>query len=157
MSSPILIQPYNSKSAEAYKELNLQWIKKYFTVEQKDLDQLNNPQECIDNGGMIFCALHGESVVGVCAIYKVESGVYEIAKMAVHPSARGQGLGSRLMEACESWALEQGGVESFMLSNTILKPAIALYKKHGYKIFHEGQHPSYDRSNIGLRKTLGVP
>ena len=47
-----------------------------------------------------------------------------------------------------------GGGEIFLLSNTRLEPAIALYHKHGYVTTRRGPHPHYDRCNIEMTKSL---
>src|SRR6185312_14670310 len=57
-------------------------------------------------------------------------------------------------EKAEAWAREQGAAEILILSNTVLAPAIALYKKHGYATTHLGPHPDYERCNIEMRKFL---
>ena len=145
---------YQSKHKEAFRLLNLEWIKKYFWVEQKDLDQVNNPEECLNSGGQIFFVLVNDEAVGTCALYKAGPLKYELAKMAVHPDFQGKGFGDLLIETAEAWARLQNAKEILMLSNTVLSPAINLYKKHGYIVSHEGQHPDYERCNIELKKSL---
>lgn len=44
--------------------------------------------------------------------------------------------------------------EITLLSNTILEPAISLYKKHGFETVHLGPHPDYERCNIEMRLML---
>jgi putative acetyltransferase len=87
-------------------------------------------------------------------MYRVTAKRYELAKMAVDPKCRGRGYGDVLMKAAEDWARAQGADEIFLLSNTRLEPAIALYKKHGYETTRLGPHPHYDRCNIEMTKSL---
>lgn len=145
---------YDPKFNLAFKLLNIDWISKFFVVEDKDLEQLENPQECVEEGGQIFFVLKNGSPVATCALYKEADGVYELAKMAVSDSCKGKGLGSILMEECEKWARQQQAKEIFLLSNSSLEAAMGLYKKHGYEVFHRGDHPIYDRADIGMRKLL---
>jgi GNAT superfamily N-acetyltransferase len=145
--------PYDPKFHEVFRRLNLAWIEKYFRVEPKDLDQVNDPEEIRRNGEIFFTLVDGKAV-GTCAVYKLSEGVYELAKMAVEPGFQGRGLGDILMQGAEQWARAQGGHEIHILSNTVLKPAIRLYKKHGYEVHHLGAHPDYERCNIELRKKL---
>jgi len=43
---------YNKEYAKDFKQLNLEWIEKYFVVEEHDLEQLSNPKEnIIDKNG----------------------------------------------------------------------------------------------------------
>jgi hypothetical protein len=52
------------------------------------------------------------------------------------------------------WSREHGLEEIFLLSNTILEPAITLYKKHGFETVSLGPHPDYDRCNIEMNLKL---
>lgn len=145
---------YRGEYREAFRMLNLHWIEKYFKVEEKDLEQVNNPEVCLQEGGQIFFILFKQKAVGTCALYKITDKKFELAKMAVDPEFQGCGLGDLLMLAAEKWAHQQGATEIMLLSNTLLGPAINLYKKHGYRTFHSGQHPDYDRCNIGMIKSI---
>lgn len=144
---------YDPKFHEVFRRLNLAWIEKYFRVEQKDLDQVNHPEELRKDGEIFFTVVDGKAV-GTCAVYKLSEGVYEIAKMAVEPGHQGHGLGDVLMQGAEHWVRARGGREIHILSNTVLAPAISLYKKHGYEVYQLGDHPDYERCNIELRKNL---
>lgn len=144
---------YDPKFHEVFRRLNLAWIEKYFRVEKKDLDQVDNPEELRKGGEIFFTVVDGEAV-GTCAVYRLSDGIYEIAKMAVEPGHQGQGLGDLLMQGAEQWVRAKGGHEIHILSNTVLEPAIRLYKKHGYEVHHLGAHPDYERCNIELRKQV---
>jgi putative acetyltransferase len=145
---------YDPRFKRAYRDLNLAWIEKHFHVEQKDLDQVDNPEVCLSCGGQIFFVIENNEAVGTCAMYKVGNKKYELAKMAVDPAFQGRGFGDLLMTAAEKWALDQQAQEILILSNTVLEPAIRLYKKHGFATTHLGKHPDYDRCNIGMVKKL---
>jgi len=146
---------YRPEFAIDFKNLNLQWIEKYFTVEVKDIEQLSQPvTKILEPGGEIFFVRRGQKTLGTCAMIPVSAGVYEIAKMAVAPEAQGLGLGDRLMRACVEWANAKKATKIIILSNTVLEPAIALYKKHGFKTTHLGKHPDYDRCNIEMELIL---
>lgn len=144
---------YRPEFQETFRRLNLAWIEKYFRVEQKDLDQVDHPEELRSEGEIFFTLVNGRAV-GTCAVYLLEEGIYEIAKMAVEPGYQGHGLGDLLMRGAEEWIRSRGGREIHILSNTVLEPAINLYKKHGFEVHLLGPHPDYERCNIELRKTL---
>jgi GNAT superfamily N-acetyltransferase len=145
---------YDQKFKTEFRTLNLRWIETYFRVEAKDLEQVNNPEVCLADGGEIFFVIEDDVAVGVCAIYKTGPRKYELAKMAVHPDHQGKKYGGALMVAAESWARMQGAEEILILSNTVLAPAIGLYKKHGFLTTHLGPHPDYERCNIEMKKSL---
>ena len=54
--------------AEAFRDLNLEWINEFFFVEDLDKDLLNNPRrEFIDSGGAIVMALWTNKLSDVVA------------------------------------------------------------------------------------------
>jgi putative acetyltransferase len=128
--------------------LNEEWISTYFELEEVDFALAKNPYKVIENGGYVFSLLISGSVVGVCALFNAGNGVYELARMAVSPKFHGQGYGNRLIETCFSKLKEIGAEKVYLVSNTKLTSAIALYKKHNFITTHEGTHPIYSRANI---------
>ena len=72
-------------------------------------------------GGAIFMAAVDGEVKGCCALMHHGDGRFELAKMAVDPSAQGLGLGAALGEAiiAEARARER---RCCFKSNTVLKP-----------------------------------
>lgn len=146
---------YDPRYLPDFVALNREWIEKYFVLEPMDLAQLENPSELIlAKGGEIFFVVDGERAIGTCAMVPHGPRSYELAKMAVAPSARGRGAGDVLMMAAIEWAREKGASEVTLLSNTVLEPAISLYRKHGFEIVHLGPHPDYERCNIEMVKRL---
>jgi GNAT superfamily N-acetyltransferase len=137
-----------------FRELNLEWITKYFRVEKKDVEQVESPETCLKDGGEVFFVVVGGEAVGTCAMYRIGEGRYELAKMAVRPDCHGRGFGDLLMLEAERWARSRAAREILILSNTVLEPAIRLYKKHAYKTIRLGPHPDYERCNIEMLKVL---
>ncbi len=155
-SSTIKVETYDKKYHQAFIDLNKQWIQHYFRVEEMDIQQLEHAKEnIIDIGGEIFVVLIEEQVVAVCAMVPHGPDCYELAKMAVSPTARGKGLGDALMKASLDWARNKKAKKVMLLSNTVLTPAISLYKKHGFKTVQLGPHPDYERCNIEMEIELG--
>ena len=69
--------------ATAFRTLNEEWITRYFTLEAKDREILNNPARTILlNGGHIFMAYAGAEGVGCVALIPMQDGIYELSKMA---------------------------------------------------------------------------
>jgi ribosomal protein S18 acetylase RimI-like enzyme len=89
-------------------------------------------------------------------VLRHSSADVEIAKMAVAPAARGRGLGDRLMEASLEFARETGASRVIIVSNTVLAPAIRLYRKHGFVEVPLESDGRYQRANIRLERELGV-
>jgi N-acetylglutamate synthase-like GNAT family acetyltransferase/predicted transcriptional regulator len=145
---------YRPEDREAFKTLNIEWIERYFDVEETDLQQLDDPvEEVIKPGGHILMALYRGEVVGTCALIKADNGRYELAKMAVTDRVQGKGIGLRLGQAVIEKAREIGATIVFLESNTILEPAIALYRKLGFKRVCGPPSP-YERCNIQMELPL---
>lgn len=146
---------FDVKFLPTFVALNREWIEKHFVVESMDIAQLENPFDNILNpGGEIFFVLQNEIPVGTCAMVPHGPEAYELAKMAVSPSVRGLGYGDLLMQHSMDWARAHGAKKIIILSNTVLEPAIRLYKKHGFRIKHLGDHPDYVRCNIEMEMDI---
>ncbi len=132
--------------------LNEEWISTYFEIEEVDKALAANPAKIIDEEGYIFSLSSGSEVLGVCALFNEGNGTYELARMAVSPKAQGNGYGHKLILTSLSKLTEIGAKKVYLVSNTKLEAAIALYKKHGFKTVSEGQHPVYSRANIVMER-----
>lgn len=150
-SNQVEIINYSPKYHSAFKNLNVEWIDKFFIMEAADHKGLDNPDKILKNGGAIFIALYQGQSVGTCSLVKIENGPYdyELSKMAVSPTVQGKGIGFLLGKTIIEQAKALGGKTLFLESNTKLVPAISLYRKLGFqKVPHT---PSvYERSNIQM-------
>lgn len=155
-SKEVTIVGYSPKYKKAFKELNEQWITKYFELEQADKDAINHPQSYIINkGGQILVALYKNEPVGVCALIKMDHPKYdfEMAKMAVSPKAQGKNIGYMLGAAIIEFAKKAGASYLYLESNTKLTPAINLYYKLGFEKIPSSPSP-YKRANIHMELNL---
>ncbi|NDV42933.1 bifunctional helix-turn-helix transcriptional regulator/GNAT family N-acetyltransferase [Flagellimonas sediminis] len=155
-SSNITLVDYRPEHYPAFKHLNEEWITSYFKIEDADRKALENPKEHIlDTGGKILVALQNGTVLGVCALIKMQDNHYdyELAKMAVSPLARGKGVGYLLGKAIVEKARSLGASNIYLESNTILKPAISLYEKLGFQKV-AGHFTPYERCNIQMELKL---
>lgn len=134
--------------------MNEAWITRHFRIEEADRLLAGNPAKLIEDGGFIFTLLAGSEVVGVCALFKDDDHTFQLARMAVAPEHQGKGYGDALMSAAIDKLREIKARRVYLLSNTILVPAISLYQKHGFTTISEGQHPVYARCNIVMEKKL---
>lgn len=151
--SEVEIVEYMPQYKKAFYELNRKWIEQYWELEPHDIEVLESPDKHIlEKGGHIFVALYNGFPVGVCALCPMpEESPYdfELAKLAVNNSIQRKGIGRRLCDAVINKARELGAGRLFLESNTRLKPAIALYRKLGFKELPE-YHPAYARGDIQM-------
>jgi DNA-binding MarR family transcriptional regulator/N-acetylglutamate synthase-like GNAT family acetyltransferase len=149
-SGQVEIQEFRPDWQPAFRKLNEEWITKYFRMEESDYKALDHPQEYIlDKGGHIFMALYKGDPVGACALIPMDDGGFELAKMAVSPSAQGLGIGWLVGKACIEKARSLGAPRVYLESNTALKPAINLYHKLGFRKA-AGPPSPYERCNIQM-------
>jgi GNAT superfamily N-acetyltransferase len=149
-NSEIEIIDYKPEHHSLYRKLNRDWIEKYFEIEEADLRALDEPEKYIlGKGGFIFMAKYKDEIVGTCSLIKIDDSTFELAKMAVIDKAKGKGIGFLLGKHCIKTAQQAGARKVELLSNTILVPAISLYKKLGFK---EVELPvtDYKRANIKM-------
>lgn len=137
-----------------FVRLNEIWISEHFTLEEADRKLAADPYKIVRDGGHILSLVENGRVVGVCALFKESPQRYQLARMAVDPHERGKGYGDALLEAAIDLAKRSGAETLYLLSNTVLGPAIALYRKHGFRTLSEGGHPEYARCNIVMERSL---
>lgn len=155
-SSTIEILDYLPEHHKAFQELNEEWITTYFKLEEADRKALDNPKDYIlDKGGKILVAVENKTILGVCSLLKMQDNKYdyELAKMAVSTKARGKGIGYLLGKSIVEKAKELNASYLYLESNTILKPAISLYEKLGFKKI-SGHYTPYERCNIQMELNL---
>ena len=152
MNSPsVQIAEYQPIFKEHFKNLNLEWIQKYFKVEPHDLEQLDNPEMYIlDKGGQIFFAIYQNEVVGTVALVKNSATDFELAKMAVSPKYQGIGAGKALCAYPIEVAQKAGAKILWLESSRKLTPALTMYSKLGFVEIPMDETP-YSRADIKMQ------
>jgi N-acetylglutamate synthase-like GNAT family acetyltransferase len=143
--------------ATAFRTLNEEWITRYFKLEAKDREILNDPANSILlKGGQIFVAYAGAEAVGCVALIPMKDGVYELSKMAVSPHLRGRGLGRRLLQHAITQARTLGASSLFLGSNTRLNDAVHLYESVGFRHVEPESLPPmpYTRADVFMEMSL---
>nr|WP_294922051.1 GNAT family N-acetyltransferase [uncultured Flavobacterium sp.] len=148
------IIPFSLDLKEPIKTLNIEWLEKYFRVEEKDELVLSNPQEeIIDKGGMIFYAKCNNEILGTVSLMKIDNDIFELSKMAVSDKAQGLGIGNKLLVHCMAVAKENNIKKLVLYSNRILFNAIHLYEKFGF-VEIPLEKGLYERADIKMEKTI---
>lgn len=84
------------------------------------------------NGAFLVARRHGEPV-GCGALKRTSEDVADIKRMWVAETARGQGLGRRILVALEDQARALNYTTVRLETNKNLREAIALYRSDGYR------------------------
>ncbi len=153
-NATVQILDFEPQHAAKFRELNEEWITRYFVMEEADYKSLGNPQDYIINkGGYILMATYNNEIVGTCALINEGDGVYELAKMAVTPAAQGLKIGKKLGEAAVEKAKEAGAAKVYLVSNRKLETALNLYRSLGF--IEVPMPPSiYERADIKMDLVL---
>ncbi len=141
----VKILPYRPEFKRTFRKLNLEWLREYFTVEPEDEKILRDPERAIIRaGGEIIMAELDGRIVGTTALLRHTDAVFEIAKMAVTKSVRGQQAGRKLAVAALAIARQKGASRVILHTSPKLTEAAALYKSLGFK--EEPLEPEFRKS-----------
>jgi GNAT superfamily N-acetyltransferase len=80
------------------------------------------------------------AIVGTCGLYPLADGAVELRKMYLAKSLRGRGQGRRLLEWALARARELGFRRVTLETAGVLKEAVALYERNGFKPDCTGLH-----------------
>lgn len=145
------------EDGSAFRTLNEEWITRYFVLEQKDREILEDPENAIlRKGGQIFLVRVGGETVGCVALIPMGEGVYELSKMAVSPQVRGLGIGRKLLGYTITQAKLMGAKSLFLGSSTKLKNAVHLYESIGFRHVPPERIPPmpYTRADVFMEMHL---
>lgn len=149
----IRILPYTPAHQPWFEKFNRAWIEKYFFMEPLDYKMLQHPDsEIIDKGGKIFMASYENELAGTVALKRAGPRIFELTKMAVDERFQGKKVGFALAEAAIAGAKNAGAEKIYLYSNTQLLPAMALYRKLGFR--EVPLDASYKRTDIKMELTL---
>ena len=90
---------------------------------------------------------NGERLGSVFLVRK-SATVSKLRLLLVEPSARGLGIGRRLVEECVRFARQVGYRKIVLWTQSELKVARAIYQKTGFELAGQEKHDSWGRKNL---------
>jgi putative acetyltransferase len=105
--------------------------------------------------GPVWVALQEEQIVGTVSAVPEEQACY-LRSMAILPAARGQRIGTRLLEQVEQCAREQGVDCLYLRTTPFLERAIRLYEHCGFRRSEEGPLTLFGTPLFTMMKSLPV-
>lgn len=128
------VVPYDPKYKNDFIDLNVAWISDMFDVEDQDMQELENVEKAIADGGQIFFALDDDGTpMACCMIAPRADGDWEIMKFATRGMYTGTGAGSACLKACIDYAKEKKLPRILIVSNRRCVQAVHLYRKFGFQ------------------------
>jgi len=153
----VRVVDYRPAYKKHFAALNYQWLEEDFAIEDIDRRMLEDPNGYIlKRGGAIMFALHGDEVIGTCALVLRDDGNVELVKMAVTPAFRGRGIGRLLTLHALDRARGLGARKIVLATSPRLLVANVLYKSLGFRVTDEGpaEEIGFARPSISMELRL---
>jgi DNA-binding MarR family transcriptional regulator/GNAT superfamily N-acetyltransferase len=96
-----------------------------------------------------WIAEHDGEIVGSVFLVKKSDAVAKLRLLYVEPSARGLGLGAKLVGECITFAQAKGYRTLTLWTNDILTSARRIYEAAGFKLTAEEKHHSFGKHLVG--------
>jgi putative acetyltransferase len=97
-----------------------------------DADLHALPVSYAARGGAFWIATGDAGLLGTCGVFPVGPETLELRKMYLSPTARGLGLGARLLDVAVAWSRDHGAIRLVLDTVDEMARAIAFYEAHGF-------------------------
>lgn len=94
--------------------------------------------------------------VGCVFCMRKEDELAQLRILLVEPSARGMGIGGRLVDECIRFARRAGYRQMMLWTNDVLVDARRIYERAGFRVVEEERHHSFGRDLTGQNWLLDL-
>jgi ribosomal protein S18 acetylase RimI-like enzyme len=104
--------------------------------------------------GLAWVAVADDAIVGTASAAKKPDGALHIRGMSVVPAGRGRGIGEKLLQAIESYAVAAGCGRLTLCTTPFLTAAIRLYERFGFRFVADGRNDIFGTPLLNMAKVL---
>lgn len=151
-SDEIIFRPATNRDAEKIRQIVFGVLREYGLQPDcggTDADLNDIEANYIERGGA-FEVLETESgeMLGTVGLFPVDEQTIELRKMYFDKKLRGRGYGKKTLQRMIEKARALGFAQIYLETNSVLKEAIALYKKYGFEPVDEKHAARCDQAFI---------
>lgn len=148
MNKDILVRAATNEDCENVQKLVFGVLGEYGLepdIEGTDIDLTNLEEHFINRGGLfeIIESMEGD-ILGTVGLYPLDSKTVELRKMYFDKKLRRRGFGKITLKKMIDSARELGFEKIYLETASVLKEAIGLYEKFGFKKTDEKHTPRCD-------------
>lgn len=97
-----------------------------------DAELFGLPDSYVSHEGAFWVAVADDALIGTCGMFQLAPDRFELRKMYLAPTARGLGVGKRLLDVAIAWARARGARRIVLDTVESMTRAIAFYEAHGF-------------------------
>jgi GNAT superfamily N-acetyltransferase len=134
---PVIVRPVKASDVPSVVALVRQVLTEFglrFGEGAQTDDELSRLPGSYEMGGGAFWIAENPrgTLLGTCGVFPVALSTFELRKMYLDSSARGRGLGQRLLDESIAWTRAHGGLRMVLDTTEKMDRAIAFYEANGF-------------------------